>query len=299
MDPAQIHHAIDQLISDCNALKEMVCQDRSLQPLDDFETLKKMLYQEQWPEAVNKNLICNYTSEADKTERGRIIIELMIEENIRDSKFLDFGCGEGHVAAYGAESHASKSVGYDTKTYKAWRSETKPNLIFTTDYTEVQENGPYDIILIFDVIDHLESDTPVGVLQKAASALKPSGKIYMRAHPFASRHACHHYHDLNKAYIHLVFSEKELSKLLPEAKYRERNTGVVYPLTTYRKYIQKAGLRIISERPIKQTVEPLFKSGEIARRIKMNCATDKFPEFQLSLQFVDYVLAKPQLPVLS
>ena len=58
---------------------------------------------DRWPEAVNPNLICDINSDEDKSERGRGIIDILIEEDLKDLKFLDFGCGEGHCPAIATE----------------------------------------------------------------------------------------------------------------------------------------------------------------------------------------------------
>ena len=82
--------------------------------LESFESLKKALFSSRWPEAVNPNLICNPNSETDKKERGVGIIELIVEENIKNGKFLDYGCGEGHcVNAAISVLGCADAVGFD------------------------------------------------------------------------------------------------------------------------------------------------------------------------------------------
>jgi 2-polyprenyl-3-methyl-5-hydroxy-6-metoxy-1,4-benzoquinol methylase len=261
-----------------------------------FEQLKKALKSENWPEAVNPNLICNPTSPQDKIERGRGIIELMIEEDLKGLRFLDAGCGEGHCASLSTEYGTKTSVGFDIKEHESWKSfvtdsEQRP-LNLTTDFEVVKANGPYDIITIFDVLDHLKGMDAVTFLQACGSVLEDTGKIYMRCHPFTSRHATHHYHDINKAYVHLVFTEEELKQLVPDSQHKEDNIGVLYPLRTYNDYITKSGLRVLNRRDITEKVEPFFKIPKIAERIIKRTDFDKFPEFQMSLQFIDFVLGK-------
>jgi 2-polyprenyl-3-methyl-5-hydroxy-6-metoxy-1,4-benzoquinol methylase len=260
--------------------------------LSTFEKLKAALESDKWPEAVNKNLICDPKSEIDKIERGRGIIELLIEENLQGIKFLDFGCGEGYCSFYASEKNPIISVGYDIKEQNWQHFQTKPNLLFTQDKAKVVENGPYDVILLCDVIDHLEGANPTDILKEAESLLTPKGKIYMRTHPFTSRHATHLYHECNKAFVHLVFTEEELNELFPDAKHTEPNIGITTPLATYTKSIDDAKLAVVHKREIKDKVENFFKIPKVAERIMKHTKHPKFPEFQMSLQFVDYVLKK-------
>lgn len=257
---------------------------------DSFESLKRALATDKWPDAVNANLICHPDNESDKLERGRGIVELMIEEDLKGLKFLDFGCGEGHCPYVVTDYNPAISVGYDIKEYESWNRYTKDNLVLTTDFQKVIDNGPYNVIVLFDVIDHLNGTDPIDVLSKAQSVLAPDGRIYMRCHPYTSRHATHLYHELNKAYAHLVFSPTELATIVPNPKWSEKNAGVIFPIKTYGDLIDKANLNVVVRKDITEKVEPFFKIPKIAERIMKTTGTSSFPEFQLSLQFLDYIL---------
>lgn len=271
---------------------DSVTEEQKSSNLDNFEKIKEAFNSDKWPEAVNPNLICDPTSETDKVERGRGIIELMIEEDLKNLKVLDYGCGEGHCAHLAADYKTATSVGFDIVKSSSWDALQKEGVILTTDFGQVKENGPYDIIILFDVIDHIKGDDPVSILEKVKSVLKEGGKVYMRCHPFMSRHATHLYHAANKAYIHLVFDAEELKQIVPNAPYFEENIGVKYPLKTYHDYISQAGLRSINRRDITEKVELFFKIPKIAERIMKNTEFDQFPEFQMGLQFIDFVLKK-------
>lgn len=258
-----------------------------------FSALQVALQSSKWPEAVNPHLICDPNSHDDKIERGKGVIELMIEENLNGLKFLDYGCGEGQCAYVSADYNTDMSVGYDIVKNDNWdKMPPKSNLLFTSNFADVQTRGPFDVIVLFDVIDHLSSGNPVGVLKEAKSVLADTGKIYMRTHPFTSRHATHLYHDLNKAYIHLVFTKDELEQLIPNSQFKEHNLGVTTPIATYKQFIADAGLNILTKRDVTEKVESFFKIPKIAERIMKNTNMPSFPEFQMSLQFIDYVLTK-------
>lgn len=265
-------------------------QAESIEDFGDFESLKKALFSDKWPEAVNPNLICSPDSESDKLERGRGIIELMIEEDIKDLKVLDFGCGEGQCTFVASEYEPKLAVGYDVKPSDKWATYKNDKTLYTTNFDEVLLNGPYDVIILFDVIDHAKEEGAISILKKAKQALASNGKIYMRCHPFISRHGTHLYHDLNKAYIHLVFTPEELQKIVSNSKFAEDSIGVTAPINTYQNFIESASLKISTRRDITSKVEPFFKIPKIADRIIKSTKFTHLPEFQMGMDFLDYVL---------
>jgi 2-polyprenyl-3-methyl-5-hydroxy-6-metoxy-1,4-benzoquinol methylase len=290
---------VKQLISGLQELDAVLNEDQGVQTLQaleedlgSFELLKKALESDRWPEAVNSALICDPTNHSNKTQRARGIIDLTIEEDLTGLKFLDFGCGEGHTTLYAAEKGAAVSVGYDHDN-PAWKDFVgMPNLLLTSNWEEISATGPYDIIMLFDVLDHLTNEDPVTVLKRLGSLLKENGKIYVRCHPFSSRHATHLYHDLNKAYVHLVFTPQELKEIVPNPRFAERNIGVTMPVATYSAWFEKAGLKVVNRVDFKENVEPFFKIPKIAERIMRISKYTNFPEFQMSIQFINFILAK-------
>lgn len=303
VDKNKLLAALDQIIDGFSQMRTALSPSdlfstlsvpQPTEQLDDmgsFEKLHKALQSDRWPEAVNKNLVCDPNSETDKENRGRGIVELLIEESIANKKFLDYGCGDGHTTAYAAKKGASLTVGYDPQSFD-WSKFKEPNLIYTTDPNVVTSNKPYDIVLLFEVIDHMKGEEPVAMLSKIANLLDTNGKVYVRTHPFTSRHGTHLYHSLNKAYAHLIFTPQELDQIVKERPYEEKNIGVIYPINTYTTYFDRAGLKIISKREIKEPVEPFFKIPKIAERIMQTTQTTSFPEFQMSIQFIDFILTK-------
>lgn len=271
----------------------------SIQPNpNQFAYLKEMMESDKWPVATNPSIICDPESEIDKVERGRGVVELMIEDkSLEGKKVLEYGCADGYSTAYAVNGSkkAAFGLGYDIKPSETWDKLRSQNIFYTDKWEEVIQNGPYDAILAFDVIDHLEGETGGDALKKMSSVLSPSGRIYMRTHPWTSRHAIHNYHECNKAYIHLVFTEDELKQLFPNPKFFEHNNGVKWPLATYEQYVRDAGLEFVSEpRKIRDAIEPFFKIPVIAGRIMANTGMNPFPEFQMSLQWIDYILKKSE-----
>ncbi|NJL34796.1 MAG: hypothetical protein HC893_14275 [Chloroflexaceae bacterium] len=117
-----------------NVLGELVGQN------SDFVSLKSLLASDAWPKAVDPNLICDQESETDKISRAEGILELLVEKDLKDRKFLDFGCGEGHVAYKALVQEPTISVGYDIKASSHWSNFGSNNkLLFTDNYDVVEK----------------------------------------------------------------------------------------------------------------------------------------------------------------
>lgn len=259
---------------------------------NDFDELKNILNSEEWPEAVLEFQIADENSEEDKADRAEGVIDILVQEVLENKKFLDFGCGEGHMAKY-ASKECVASVGYDVvkskKSKLNWEVEENKHML-TTDFEKVKEKGPYDIILIYDVLDH--ANNPVEVLNQAKSVLSENGKIYLRCHPWCGRHGGHLYRQMNKAFVHVVFTDSELKKL--GLKYEEKINKVIRPILDYKlTFIKEAGLKVVSEDIENQDVENFFKKNKlVSERLKKAIDSEIFPEFQMKQCFHDYVLTR-------
>lgn len=252
-----------------------------------IEDLKNPL----WPEAVDPSMICDVASEEDKFERANSVLDLYIEENIKNKKFLDFGCGEGHIVIAADENKASYSLGYDiADNFSADLKEKHPES-FTTDWSVVENNGPYDIILMYDVFDHLEGESEEAVFNKIKEVLSPSGKLYIRMHPWTSRHGGHLYNECNKAFLHIALLENELTDFLGK-KTEVKVNKHFFPLRKYRDTIAKAEFKIITENVVSQELESIIRDSQVLEKIRRDYKFIEKPTFQLGLNFVDYILAK-------
>jgi len=212
-----------------------------------------------WPAAVPQFMICDENDEDEKFDRADGIIELFIEDPL--TRFLDFGCGEGHTIIT-PKNNAKVKVGYDI---------IKPKLkeanggILTNDLNIVNKLAPFDQILIYDVLDHCKN--PTEVLKKAKELLSAKGIIYLQCHPWISRHGAHQYRKLNKAFIHLVFSEQELKE---QFDFVLEDSLRVTNLTLYEKWISESKLKVISKNIEKQDVERAFFKQLFNERLKIN-----------------------------
>jgi 2-polyprenyl-3-methyl-5-hydroxy-6-metoxy-1,4-benzoquinol methylase len=256
--------------------------------------LINLLNSKEWPHAVDPSLICDITSEQDKEDRAEGILDLIIDVHLENLKFLDFGCGEGHVVNKSRTQKPRMAVGYDIKKSDKWDNwEKSPNVMFTDSWVDVKQSGPYNIVLMYDVIDHMicSEEEVVAQLKEIKQALAINGKVYLRSHPWCSRHGTHLYHKLNKAFAHIVFTGEELKVM---GYQQEQVRKVLYPLKEYKRMFSAAGFKVsYGPHQIKEGVEPFFsKNLTIAQKIKDHFKEIKndFPSFQLEQQFIDFVL---------
>lgn len=208
-----------------------------------------LINSDEWPEAVDPERICDLDSESDKKERAEVIIDML--PSATDKKFLDFGCGEGHVAQ---QIQAKHPMGYDIHRCSAWNENQ------TTDWQVILNNGPYDLILAYDVLDHCNN--PVDALKKIKQAKSDKGLAFIRIHPWSSRHGGHLYHSINKAYAHLILKDEEIIELGGRVL-SPRNISF-----NYRQWFKEADLRVAQSDFKNEFPEEFFKHPIIKKRLE-------------------------------
>ena len=115
-------------------------------------------------------------------------------------------------------------------------------------------------------------------------------QIYVRCHPISSRHATHLYKKINKAYIHLVFTDDELKQLGYENDIKQRT---YFPQVDNNRWFGQAKLKAISHDCVRSDIDPFFKQNEMVKsRIMRPPYNRGFPDHQLGQVFNDYVLVR-------
>lgn len=264
--------------------------------LKEFTDLRYLMKSSHWPEAMEEADIV-HENEEEKLHHAASILANLVKIDLLDKKVLQFGCKEGHVG-YVAQTifNTKKFVSYDIEKNTNWEKYTKDeSLIFTNKWSDAEKEGPYDVIIIHDIIDHAQEFEKS--FQKIISVKNPTGKIFVRCHPWTSRHGCHTHLYANKAFLHLVFTEEELFRMgiVPTPA-----NQLLDPLSAYRKLFQNAGLTIHNEKIVSREVELFFAHNPvILKRIKEKWKNStnpeyasgvKFPREFMEIEFVDYTL---------
>ena len=244
-----------------------------------------------WPAAVHPSLIIGRDEEAKRIRAATVLADFV--RLLPGKRFLDYGCGEGHMAVE-ATRRGCTALGYDP-TPQAWDRLPAGQINLTDELKIVQDTGPYDIALCYDVLDHA-GDQQVEILKNIRRTMKPSGYIYLRCHPYTSIHGTHLYTSLNLAYIHLLLKPEDITELGGKP---EQVTKVVKPLNTYQGWIKQAGLTV--NREIIRRVEPprMFHDLAIVGKIITELYGTDDPYIKdveklhsiLSMEFVDYDLS--------
>lgn len=244
-----------------------------------MQSIKEKLEGIVWPVAIDPDMLDR--SDEDKAES---VIELLVTEYLEGLKFLDYGCGTGHVVKAAAARGAKLSVGYDEK--QTWDFASDTTSLFTENFEEVKANAPYDAILLYDVLDHCVN--PEETLQRVKQVLSSKGRVYIRCHPWCSRHGGHLHHRINKAYLHLILDHTELTRI---GGYEcKRTSKIVKPLATYRKWFESTGFEVIQEFPIDSEPEDFFMTDPVIADRLEKYWNNEFYKEHMAIQFVDYVL---------
>ena len=239
----------------------------------------------EWPEAVPPRMATTTLKKEDQINRANSVLDMMIDRPLEKLDFLDFGCGEGWITQQASKRGVQTATGYDVRPEPIW-SQLKGT--FTTKYEDLKPTS-YDAVFLYDVLDHCED--PMDVMDKIYRVSRPDAKIYVRCHPWTSKHANHIYKfGLNKAYIHLFLNwheQREIVNNLPLFTRIEKD-----PLAAYHWWFHN--FNIVKERPIKEDVHPFFLNPAFRELLMTENQIDpqeidNFIE-RMQVQFVDYVL---------
>jgi len=248
----------------------------------ELKKLSELINSSEWPEAVPIDMIPR--TEEEKQIRADTVLDIVVTEFLEGVRFLDMGCGEGHMVVSAANRGAKIAVGLDIK--EQWRFEKKSNQIFTIEPSEVEKMAPYNVILLYDIIDHIQSISPEHLMNKLKNLLAPSGRIYIRSHPWCARHGGHLYNRLNKAYVHMMLDDTELLRLFGINS--EFALKLSHPLETYRKWFKGAGFIIADETITTKKVDEFFQDAPPIVMNRLNgCRIDMA---NLAIEYVDFVL---------
>lgn len=237
-----------------------------------------------WPEAVPTFLMAKESSVQDQVNRANAVLDMMLDRSIEGAHFLDFGCGDGWIAQEATKRGVIESWGHDIVESKNWASLKGPKM--TTDPNAIKKNY-FDVIMLYDVLDHCED--PLAVMNHVKSLLKKTGAVYVRCHPWTSKHASHIYKQgVNKAYLHLFLKYHEIKELVNgEPMFTREEKG---PLEAYRYWF--SNFEIKKERAIREPVSDFFHVPAFKDLLRGEQQIEDIDGFLklMEIQFVDYVL---------
>ena len=210
-----------------------------------IEAIKRKLA-EDWPVAVDPE-----TLELSEEVRAEYILDFIVMEHLENTKFLQYECGTGHIINEASNRNVQLAMGYDTKQEREFYN--SPNTVFTCDFEEVKRHAPFDIVLLYDVLDH--ANNPEEILRKVKGLLSPKGRVFVRCHPWCSKHGGHLYDQINKAYLHLILNEVELTRMGYECK---KTNKIYHPIQTYHRWFDSTGYNIFQEQPIISDPDSIF-----------------------------------------
>ncbi len=253
-----------------------------------FNQIKTLRENSQWPETVPQIQLKEPTDD-DQRKRAKAVMDMILTRSLTGLDFLDFGCGDGWLAEEALRRGARLADGYDVDESPKW-AELKaksPTLTFTSTFHEI--DAMYDVIMLYDVLDHVYD--PIDVMSKVKSLLKPNGIVYVRCHPWTSKHATHVFKQgINKAYFHLFASWDEIQEQLGENPIFTRVE--TDPLTAYRYWFQP--FKIMKENVITEPVADFFLTPDMKKLIQesQKLSSKEATNFlkRMEIQFVDYRL---------
>jgi SAM-dependent methyltransferase len=238
-----------------------------------------------WPEAVPVFLMAT-ASEEDQVNRAKSVLDMMMDSNIEGFSFLDYGCGDGWIAQEVLNRGVIESVGYDIVKSPEW---DKRKGVFTTTNLNDLKHNHFDAIMLYDVLDHCED--PVAVMETVKKCLKRTGSVYIRCHPWTSRHANHIFKKgVNRGYLHLFLTWDEMCGIMGSEPMFTRQEK--HPVEAYHWWFRD--FEIKKERMIKEPVSeffhvPAFKELLATEQGLPLAQADALLK-QMEIQFVDYVL---------
>jgi SAM-dependent methyltransferase len=189
---------------------------------------QSVVFSDKWPTAVHERLLS--VTKEDQIQKAKGVLELIIDEELEGANFLDYSGFTNCISRqYGARS----------------------------------DPEPFDVVLLYDVIDHVKN--PFEVIDKVKQSLSPHGKLFVRCHPWLARNADHS--KSNKAYVHLFYKSE-----------------IIHNKVNY-DHIFK-GFEINYKREVRHYLEPFFVHG--AGKDIMFQKIGMLPQ---NIQYIDYKLS--------
>ncbi len=205
-----------------------------------------------WQDYIQKITNNNKTTILPKpSTKGRLVVERILPviksmgKNIKESSILEIGCNEGHVCYALSEKGATQITGTEYIEYKieavsethdetkqksaddelkkrreiaasAYTLKSEVNFIDDDICNSSLEPNSYDIVLSFDVFEHLHD--PLNALKNIHRILKTGGISIQEYNPFFSLIGGHSLCTLDFFWGHVRLSEDDFLRYLKELR---------------------------------------------------------------------------------
>lgn len=240
-----------------------------------------------WPASIPQFQADAKPTDTDYVNRANSVLDMCLGASIEGAHFLDYGCGDGFIASEIAARGPDSITGYDIVPSDYWQKLGTDKVNFTCDVNALTPKG-YDLVFLYDVLDH--SIDPEGVMRHIKHLAVPGAVVYVRCHPWTSKHASHLPKvGLNKAYIHLFLTFEELV----QKGFKPLFTRIEkVPLDAYRWWFRD--FKIVKEKPYFEDVSQFFKEPAfkelLANEQQLKASELNVFMDNMKLQFVDFVL---------
>tara|TARA_Y100001970_G_scaffold51317_1_gene64951 strand:+ start:34168 stop:35106 length:939 start_codon:yes stop_codon:yes gene_type:complete len=110
-------------------------------------------------------------------------------------KWLDYGCGDGHLALMANGINFVDIIGFDINNKKLTEA-NKKGLNISSSISDINSNGPYDCIICTSVVEHVEN--PLEIITSLSKNLKSNGILYLTLPVDSKKNIISHCNDLSK-----------------------------------------------------------------------------------------------------
>ena len=261
--------------------------DLKKQEMERKKHIQDLLAIDCWPESISSELAQRVPTEQDQIHRANAVLDSMLDRSVDGEKFLDYGCGEAWIAQQILKKGVSESWAYDPQENANWKNIKNVKTCSSLDKLPV--GNYFDVIMLYDVLDHC--DDPIKLMAHVKNCLNPNGTVYVRCHPWTSKHATHLFkYGINKAYFHLFLNWDEIKELIktePMFTRPEKN-----PIEAYHWWFKD--FEIKREKPISEKVTDFFHVQSFKELLanEQQIPLEEIDNFlkKMEIQFVNYVL---------